>query len=184
MEENIVLVDLSDGVATVTLNRPHAMNAMTTQTLATLRRILPELAQNDAAHVVVIRGAGDRAFCSGHDLKELALVRARGPEDGDADNTAGTVELLGTFPKPTIAAVKGYVRGGGNWLAAGCDIVIAAEDATFGLFQLKFGDFAMVPMVPIMRRIGRSKVVDMLLSTDVIDAREAKAIGLVDRLLP
>ncbi|MBI2861895.1 MAG: enoyl-CoA hydratase/isomerase family protein [Chloroflexi bacterium] len=182
MEENPILIDVSDGVATFTINRPHAMNAMSTRVTSTLPQILGDLAQDDAVRVVVIRGAGDKAFCAGHDLKELVHVKLG--REGDVGNTARCIETIGTFPKPTIAAVKGYVRGGGNWLAASCDIVVAAEDATFALPQLNFGDFEALPGVPIMRRIGRSKLMDMLLTTDVIDAKEAKAIGLVDRLLP
>ncbi|MBI2861894.1 MAG: enoyl-CoA hydratase/isomerase family protein [Chloroflexi bacterium] len=182
MEDNVILVDVSEGVAIVTINRPHAMNAFNTQTTATLPLVLDDLAKNDEVRVVVIRGAGDRAFCAGHDLKELVHTKASGRSD--TQNTARLIEQIGTYPKPTIAAVKGYVRGGGNWLAASCDIVVAAEDATFALPQLNFGDFEILPGVPIMRRIGRSKLMDMILTTDVVDAKEAKAIGLADRILP
>ncbi|MBI2861896.1 MAG: enoyl-CoA hydratase/isomerase family protein, partial [Chloroflexi bacterium] len=127
MAEKDVLVSVSEGIATVTINRPHAMNAMTTHVTATIISSLQGLAQRDDVRVVVIRGAGDRAFCAGHDLKELAERSARGL-GGDTERTAGSVIAIATFPKPTIAAVRGFVRGGGNWLATSCDMVVAAED--------------------------------------------------------
>ncbi|MBI2861909.1 MAG: enoyl-CoA hydratase/isomerase family protein [Chloroflexi bacterium] len=183
MEERDILLEVSDRVAWLMINRPQARNAIRSQTSIQLLGTLRELAERDDVGCVVIRGAGDVAFCAGHDLKELAN-RFRTGEMDEARRTGVMIQTIATHPKPTIAAVKGYVRGGGNWLAASCDIVIAAEDATFALPQINFGTFEIVPMVPIMRRVGRSKVLDLLLSADMINAREAKAIGYADRLLP
>ncbi|MBI2861910.1 MAG: enoyl-CoA hydratase/isomerase family protein [Chloroflexi bacterium] len=178
-----VAANVTGGIGQLILNRPERMNAMTNQMLADMDQALRSLAGREDVRVIVVRGAGDRAFCAGRDLKEVEQLQWT-KDVSDVILMAELIEVLTVSSKPTIAAVKGYVRGWGNWLAASCDIVVACEDATFALPQINFGDFEMVPMVPIMRRIGRGKVLDMLLTADVVGASEAKEIGLVDRLLP
>ncbi|MBI2861959.1 MAG: enoyl-CoA hydratase/isomerase family protein [Chloroflexi bacterium] len=181
MEEKEVLVDVSDRVGTMTINRPHVMNAMASHTTPKMLAAVKELSERDDVGCIVIRGAGDRVFCAGHDLKEMTQQARHGV---DLHVECQIIEALANSTKPTLAAVKGYCRGGGNWVAGSCDIVVACEDATFALPQLNFSHFEVVPAAVLMRRIGRAKVMDMILTTDVIDVREAKAIGLVDRILP
>lgn len=178
-----LLLDVKDYVATITINRPDKRNAFTGPMTVQMAQMLEELKDRDDVHVVIVRGAGDQAFSAGHDLKEVA-ERHRRHDYGEPMEIFELCRLLTTLPKPTIAAVRGFVRAGANWLMASCDIVIASEDATFATPQINFGTFPTLPYVSIARRMGRSKAVDMLLTADLIDAKEAKAIGYVDRLVP
>ncbi|MBI2862590.1 MAG: enoyl-CoA hydratase/isomerase family protein [Chloroflexi bacterium] len=184
MAEDDLLIDVKDGVATITLNRPRVLNAFIKAMTAALGGILKELEAREDVRVVIIRGAGDKAFCVGNDLREEAGETKKGQRYTEVYVIGSLAQQIKTLKKPTIAAVRGYCRGGGNWLAASCDIVVAAEDATFALPQLNFGVFDLVSGVPMMQRIGRSKLLDIILTTDVINATEAKQIGLVDRLVP
>ncbi|MBI2861384.1 MAG: enoyl-CoA hydratase/isomerase family protein, partial [Chloroflexi bacterium] len=144
---------------------------------------LQELQERDDVRVVVLRGAGDKAFCAGHDLKENAQSWRVGGQGGGFVSVA-LMEVMLKYPKPTIAAVRGYVRQAGVWLSTSCDIIIAAEDANFAITGIARGYFTLQSFMPVVRRIGRSQAVYMNLVGEVIDAHEAKAIGLIDRLVP
>ncbi|MBI2862656.1 MAG: enoyl-CoA hydratase/isomerase family protein [Chloroflexi bacterium] len=183
MESQEIMLDVRDRVATITINRPHAMNAFTNKNTLQMASMVRELGQRDDVGVIVLRGAGTKAFSAGHDLKEVPQLERSGDSSELYDNFS-LVEAMVQSPKPTIAAVRGYVRAGANRVVAICDIVIAAEDATFGLFQINFGAFSVDSMVALLRRIGRSKALDLILTADVIGAREAKEIRLVDRIVP
>ncbi|MBI2861830.1 MAG: enoyl-CoA hydratase/isomerase family protein [Chloroflexi bacterium] len=182
METQEILWNVQERVATITINRPQAMNAFTNENLLQLTRLVRELGQRDDVGAIILRGAGDRAFSAGHDLKEAAELRHIGDRSG-VSASFDLLEAVVQCPKPTIAAVRGYVRGGGNRLAAMCDIVIAAEDASFGVFQINFGAFSMDTLIGLLPRVGRSKAIDLILTADVVGAREAKEIGLVDRVV-
>lgn len=178
-----MLLEVRDRVATITINRPQAMNAFTNQHTLQMAGMVRELGQRDDVGSIILRGAGTRAFSAGHDLKEVPQLERSG-DTSELYANIGLVEAIVQCPKPTIAAVRGYVRGGANRVVAVCDIVIAAEDATFGLFQINFGAFSIDSMVGLLPRIGRSKTLDLILTAEVIGAHEAKEIGLVDRLVP
>ncbi|MBI2861918.1 MAG: enoyl-CoA hydratase/isomerase family protein [Chloroflexi bacterium] len=183
-ERDAVLFEVKDSIGTITINRPEVRNALSRAMVKQMSAWLEEAATRDDVRVVVIRGAGDRAFCADHDLKELAAEARTGEEDDPSIPFAGLCLTLLSWPKPTIAAVRGFARQAGVWLCTSCDLLVAAEDATFALTSVRFGEFPFYPMVPVMRRIGRSRALDMILSIDVVEAADAKQMGLADRLVP
>lgn len=184
MSEAPVLVDVADGVARVTLNRPEVRNALNAQMLAELEAALHRLEADPAARVIVLRGAGDRAFCAGADLKGVGdrgtTLQARESFGG----LARILEHVARMRTPIIAQVHGYALAGGCGLAAGCDIVVAATDARFGLPEIKVGLLPLVVMAPILRMVGRKRAMLMILSGETVPAQEAYEIGLVSRLVP
>jgi enoyl-CoA hydratase/carnithine racemase len=179
-----LLVDIRDGVARVTLNRPDVRNALNQAMVFDLETALAALERDPAACVIVLAGAGDRAFCAGADLKG---VGDRGTTLQARESFGGLARILEAIPrmrKPVIAQVHGFALAGGCGLAAGCDIVVAADDAVFGLPELKVGLVPAIVMAPILRSVGRKRGMLMILSGEQIPAREAYEIGLVSRLVP
>jgi enoyl-CoA hydratase/carnithine racemase len=174
----------SEHVAEVIMNRPEAMNALSTDQLQQLGEAATELAADDQINVVIISSALDRAFCVGADLKER-----RGFDKNDLRRQRTVVqETFGALlkvPVPMLAAVDGFALGGGCELALSCDLIIASATAVFGLPEVGLG---LVPggggtqLLP--RRIGLNKAADLVLTGRRIGAEEAMRIGLADRLVP
>ncbi|MFL6797211.1 MAG: p-hydroxycinnamoyl CoA hydratase/lyase [Xanthobacteraceae bacterium] len=143
MSYQTLLIDKSDGVAVLTLNRPEKKNAMSPQLHEDMTAALEELRYDDAAHVLVITGAGD-SFCAGMDLKEVFHALKDQPARYDRVVRLATEwrgRTLRHFPKPTIAMVNGYCFGGAFSIVEGCDLAIAADEATFGLSEINFKGF-------------------------------------------
>ncbi|HKA63193.1 MAG TPA: enoyl-CoA hydratase-related protein [Methylomirabilota bacterium] len=184
MSEAPVLVDVADGVARVTLNRPAVRNALNLAMLTGLDAALRRLEDDPAARAIVLRGAGDRAFCAGADLKGVGergtTLQARESFGG----LARILEYMSRMRTPIIAQVRGYALAGGCGLAAGCDVVVAADDAVFGLPEIKVGLLPLIVMAPILRAVGRKRAMLMILSGEPVSAREAYEMGLVSRLVP
>jgi enoyl-CoA hydratase len=184
VSEAPVLVDVADGVARVTLNRPSVRNALNPAMLAALDAALRRLEDDVAARAIVLRGAGDRAFCAGADLKGVAdrgtTLQARESFGG----LARILEYMARMRTPIIAQVRGYALAGGCGLAAGCDVVVAADDAVFGLPEIRVGLLPLVVMAPILRAVGRKRAMLMILSGEPVTAREAYEMGLVSRVVP
>lgn len=184
MSEPVLLVEVAEGVARVTLNRPEVRNALNEALLRELESTLRRLEDDPAARVVVLRGAGDRAFCAGADLKKVAdrgtTLQARESFGG----LGRILEHMARMRTPVIAQVHGYALAGGCGLAAGADVVVAAEDATFGLPEIKVGLLPLIVMAPILRAVGRKRGLLMILSGEPVSAREAYEMGLVSRLVP
>jgi len=182
--EPILLVEVAEGVARVTLNRPEVRNALNEALLRELESTLRRLEDDPAARVVVLRGAGDRAFCAGADLKKVAdrgtTLQARESFGG----LGRILEHMARMRTPVIAQVHGYALAGGCGLAAGADIVVAADDATFGLPEIKVGLLPLIVMAPILRAVGRKRGLLMILTGEPVSAREAYEMGLVSRLVP
>jgi enoyl-CoA hydratase len=180
----ILLVQVAEGVARVTLNRPEVRNALNEALLRELESTLRRLEDDPGARVVVLRGAGDRAFCAGADLKKVAdrgtTLQARESFGG----LGRVLEHMARMRTPVIAQVHGYALAGGCGLAAGADIVVAADDATFGLPEIKVGLLPLIVMAPILRAVGRKRGLLMILSGEPVSAREAYEMGLVSRLVP
>jgi enoyl-CoA hydratase/carnithine racemase len=132
----------------------------------------------------VLRGAGDRAFCAGADLKQVAdrgtTLQARESFSG----LARVLELMARMRTPVIAQVHGYALAGGCGLAAGADIVVASDDAVFGLPEIKVGLLPLIVMAPILRAVGRKRGLLMILTGEPVPAREAYEMGLVSRVVP
>ena len=169
------------GVITLTLNRPQAFNALSDALLAALQEAIDALRNDDTARVVVIQGAG-RAFCAGHDLKEM---RAEPDEDrcNDLFGRCGKVMLgLVALPQPVIARVHGLATAAGCQLVAQCDLAVAASDARFAVSGINVGLFCSTPSVPLVRNVPRKMAMEMLLTGEFIDAATARAWGLVNRV--
>ncbi len=181
--ENII-VEREDGVATVTINRPAARNALTTPAITELRTSFAELAADSTVRVVVLRGAGDIAFCAGADLKEVATLSDIPSRRRYFGGVAEVLETIHRMPQPVIARVAGFALAGGMGLAVGCDFVLAADNAEFGLPEITLGLFPMVVMAPILRLCGPRAAVELALGGERIDVRRAFELGLVTRLVP
>jgi len=172
-------------VARVILNRPEFRNAINTETAAELREVFGKVRLDNSVKVVILTGSGI-AFSAGRDLKEFSRYTATAVEDWELRESGRLgYSFLDDFEKPTIAAVNGYALAGGCELAAGCDIRIAAESARFGLPEINFGGFPGVGATYLLPRlIGKSQALELIFTGDMIDAREALRIGLVNRVVP
>ena len=181
---SILQVEIAEGVARVTLNRPEVRNALNAALLGELESALRRLEDDPSVRVIVLRGAGDRAFCAGADLKHVGdrgtTLQARESFGG----LARILEAMARMRTPVIARVHGYALAGGCGLAAGSDIVIAADDAVFGLPEIKVGLLPLIVMAPILRAVGRKRGMLMILSGAPVSAREALEMGLVSRVVP
>ena len=182
--ETIRVSHPGDGIAEITLDRPAALNAVSSAMAAELTRACAELAAAPGVRVVVLSSAGERAFCTGADLKERA-----GMTDADIMNQRPvTRALFGAvlaLPQPAIAAVHGFALGGGCELALSCDLVVADETAVFGLPEVTVG------LVPggggtqlALRRLGPGRAADLVLTGRKVGIDEAERLGLVDRWVP
>jgi enoyl-CoA hydratase/carnithine racemase len=184
MSYETLLVDLQDGVGTITLNRPEARNALNPTVIRELGEALAALDADPQARAVVLRGAGDRAFCAGADLKgmfgESPILEARQQYAG----LVGVIERIPRMRTPVIAQVHGYALAGGCGLAAACDLVVASEDAVFGLPEIRLGLLPLVVLAPILRVASPRRVLQMVLTGGEVPAREALAIGLVSEVVP
>jgi len=184
MKYATILHEAADGVVTITLNRPEVHNAMNEQMRQELTRCFGDLATSDAARVVVVTGAGERAFSAGADIREFVEpqvpVRFR-----ESRKRVDFRQAMDRCPQPIIAAIRGYALGGGLELALACDLRIAGEDAQLGLTEV---NLAIIPggggTQRLTRLVGRGRALEMILTGARIDAREAWRIGLVERVVP
>jgi enoyl-CoA hydratase/carnithine racemase len=179
-----LLTSLDGGVARITLNRPDVRNALSRTMVEELEAALAAAEADGAARVIVLAGAGDRAFCAGADLKG---VGDRGTTLQARESFGGLARILESMTRmrtPVIAQVHGYALAGGCGLAAGCDLLIAADDAVFGLPEIKVGLLPLMVMAPILRAVGRKRGLLMILSGETVTAREAFEMGLVSRVVP
>jgi enoyl-CoA hydratase/carnithine racemase len=175
-----ILVDIEDRVAFITLDRPEVRNAINAQVQADLRAALGELRSDDAVGVVVITGAGDKAFAAGADIGQLQHYDLH---TGLASSMQRLYDEVEAFDKPTIAAVNGYALGGGCELAMACDLRIAAPSARFGLPET---NLSVLPGAGgtqrLSRLVGVGLAIDLVLTGRMLDADEALAAGLVTRV--
>jgi enoyl-CoA hydratase len=183
MPYETLLVAREGPVATLTLNRPRALNALNRRLLEELGLAIADVA-DPAVRVVIVTGAGDRAFAAGADIAELAAL---GPDDARDFAVAGQALMarIETLGKPVIAAVNGFALGGGCELAMACTLRVAADSAQFGQPEI---DLGLVPgfggTQRLTRLVGRGRALDLLLSGRRIAAAEAERIGLVNRVVP
>lgn len=180
-----VLHERTGPVARITLNRPETRNALSAEVMAGLRSALLA-AQDDAeTRVVVLTGAGDRAFCAGGDLGGSGF-HGKGflERHDDRGAFADLFRILNHLGKPVIARVRGHCLAGGFGLALGCDLVVASEDASFGTPEVKRGLMPMMIMATVFRNVGRKKGLELLLTGDRIPAREAERLGLINHAVP
>ncbi|HEX6642699.1 MAG TPA: enoyl-CoA hydratase-related protein [Thermoanaerobaculia bacterium] len=178
-----ILVEKSEGIAVVTVNRPDKLNALNAATVGELERAFRDVAADDDVRGVIVTGAGEKAFVAGADIGELAQM---GPIDGVAVSRLGqdAFRFLETMGKPVIAAVNGFALGGGMELALACHLRVASEKAKFGLPEVKLG---IIPgyggTVRLPRIVGRGRALELILTGEMIDAAEAHRIGLANRVV-
>jgi enoyl-CoA hydratase/carnithine racemase len=173
-------LEVAEGVAVLTIDRPEARNAIGLATIGALEAVLDELGASNA-QVVVVRGAGDRAFVSGGDLKELAAIRSEDQALEMAVRMRRVLDRLATLPMPVIAAINGHALGGGAEVAIAADIRVAAADIRIGFTQAKLGIMpAWGGAERLVQAVGRSRALLLVATGETLAAEEAKAIGLVD----
>ena len=184
MNYQTLLFEVKEAVAYVTINRPDKLNALNAQAKSELREAFEQCRTNDAISVVILTGAGEKAFVAGTDIRELTALN---PETGKEFSEGGqsVFNLIENLGKPVIAAVNGYALGGGMELALACHIRIAGENAKFGQPEVNLG------IIPgyggtqrLARLVGKGRGMELILTGDQIDAQEALRIGLVNKVVP
>ena len=179
-----VLYGTKDGIARITISRPEKLNALDRQTVREIDRVVASAGQDPSVGVLIITGAGEKAFVAGADIGELA---SQTPVEGTAYARAGQAVLdrLERLGKPSIAAINGYALGGGLELAMACTFRVAAESAKLGQPEVALG------IIPgyggtqrLARLVGAGRALEMILTGEPIDAREALRIGLLNRVVP
>ncbi len=179
MRYETLLLEQADGVVTVTINRPEKRNALNTRVRRELVQALDRVREDDAARVVIVTGAGARAFVAGADVREFAGRTAA--QQQAAMEERRVFDEVAAFPKPTIAMVNGYALGGGCELALACDLRVAGRSARFGQPEIKLG------LLPggggtqrLSRLVGPGRAMRMVLTGEMVAAEEAERIGLAD----
>ncbi|MSO76458.1 MAG: enoyl-CoA hydratase [Alphaproteobacteria bacterium] len=178
----LVLRHDARSVATLTLNRPAALNALSSAMMTELQAAFDAIATDPAIHVVVIAGSG-RAFCAGHDLKEIMADRRNETFRALLEQCARLMTSVVRLAKPVVARVHGIATAAGCQLVASCDLAVASTDARFATPGVNIGLFCSTPMVPLSRAVGRKHAMEMLLTGDAIDAATAHRMGLVNRVV-
>jgi len=169
------------GVVTLTLNRPQAFNALSEAMLQALQDALDAVARNDTARAVVLAAAG-KAFCAGHDLKEMRAAPSLAYYEGLFERCTAMMLTLQRLPVPVIAKVQGIATAAGCQLVAMCDLAVASSEARFAVSGINVGLFCATPSVPLSRNVGRKAAFEMLVTGDFIGADEALAQGLINRV--
>jgi enoyl-CoA hydratase len=178
-----ILLERGEARANIIINRPDKRNALNTATIAELVQAFKLCQQDPAVRVIVLSGAGDKAFCAGADLIETQQTMNEYQRFVQRETFVELFELIPSLGKPVIAAVQGLALAGGCGLAASCDFVIASEAARFGTPEINVGLFPMMISAILIRNLGRKKACDLLFTGRQIDAYEAERIGLVTRVV-
>ncbi len=184
-----ILLRENDGaVATLTLNRPEKLNALSEELMTALQAELDRIATEPATKVVILKGAG-RAFCAGHDLRQMQGKR-QAPDGGRAYYMAlfaqcsALMTTIPRLPQPVIAEVHGLAAAAGCQLVATCDMAVAASSARFGVNGINIGLFCSTPMVALSRNIGRKQAFELLTTGEFLSAERALDLGLINRAVP
>lgn len=184
MSFETLLVERDGAVAVVTINRPKVLNALNTQTISEIERVMRDLQQDDAVRAIVLTGAGEKSFVAGADINELAVLS---PAQGQQHGRRGQAvfDLIERLGKPVVAAINGFALGGGCELAMACTLRIAADSARFGQPEINLGiipGYAGSQRLP--RLVGKGRALEILLTGDMVGAARAYEIGLVNRVVP
>lgn len=179
-QEQVLLRETSNSIATLTLNRPAQRNALSLAMIRALHAALCDVAADADVKVVVIRGNGP-AFCAGHDLKEMRANDSDEALQRTFSECASMMTGIVNLPKPVIARVHGIATAAGCQLVATCDLAIAADDARFATPGVNMGVFCSTPMVALSRNVSRKHAMEMLLTGEMIDAPTAERFGLINR---
>ena len=177
-----VLFELSDGIATLTLNRAARYNTLTSDVIASLSGHLAAIADNEAVRVVLIAATG-KAFSTGHDLKEMNAHRDETFYRQLLAACSRLMQAIVALPQPVIAQVQGIATAAGCQLVASCDLAVAARSARFATNGIQNGLYCATPSVALSRVVARKHALEMLLTGDFIDAQRAAEIGLVNQVV-
>ena len=184
MSKGEVRYEVSDRIATITLSRPDKRNALTQHMFARLNEVVGDVENNGDLRVLIIRGESGSVFCAGDDLAELVAMDVVQVRDF-LIRTQGTFTRLEALPVPVVAAVEGHALGGGLELALACDLIVASSDAVLGLPETNLG---VIPglggTIRLPRRVGLGRARELVYSGRVVQADEAKNIGLVEAVYP
>jgi enoyl-CoA hydratase/carnithine racemase len=178
-----VLYDVRDHVASITINRPERRNAMSWTVITEMRRRFREARDDDAVRVVVLTGAGDKAFCAGADLTGMASGASFAELHHARGELAHLFREMYALGKPTIARVRGYALAGGFGLALACDVVVAADDAQFGTPEINVGLWPYMITVPLLRSMPPKRALELMMTGRRVGAAEAERLGFVTRVV-
>jgi enoyl-CoA hydratase/carnithine racemase len=181
--EGELLYDVDGPVATLTINRPERRNALSWSVVAELRLAFARAKSDDAVRVVVVTGAGDKAFCAGADLSGMAEGAGVAELHDGRGELAELFREMWALGKPVIARVRGYALAGGFGLALACDLIVAADDAQFGMPEINVGLWPYMITVPILRAMTPRKALELMMTGRRVDAAEAERLGIVNRLV-
>jgi enoyl-CoA hydratase/carnithine racemase len=176
--------ELADGIARLTIDRPERRNALSWSVLTEMRARVAEIRDDPAARVLVLAGAGDRAFCAGADLTGMAAGAGYLDLHDSRGEMAALFGDLWDLGKPTIARVRGFALAGGMGLALACDLVVASEDAVFGTPEIDVGLWPYMITVPLVRSMPPKKALELMMTGRRVAASEAAEIGFVNRVVP
>ena len=180
-----VLYEVAGPVARLTINRPEARNALSPEVMEGLLAAFDRAGADAAVRVVVLTGAGDKAFCAGGDLGGRGFLQKGFAErHHDRRTFADLFRRMNRLGKPVIARVRGHCLAGGFGLAIGCDLVVASDDSSFGTPEVKRGLMPMMIMATIFRNVGRKKGMELLLTGERISAADAERLGLINYAVP
>lgn len=179
----ILLSEREGAIATLTLNRPNQYNALSEEMLGELQAALDALAADQTVQVVVLAAVG-KAFCAGHDLKQMRARPEQAYYQALFEQCSRMMMTIGSLPQPVIAKVQGLATAAGCQLVATCDLAVAAEDARFATSGINVGLFCSTPAVALSRNVGRKRAFEMLMTGEFIDAPTALDYGLVNRVVP
>ena len=180
---DILLRRDSDAIATLTLNRPAARNALSMGLMQALDSELAALGEDPAVRVVIIAATGP-AFCAGHDLREIRATPTRGAYEALFALCSRLMQRIVHLPKPVIAQVQGVATAAGCQLVASADLAVAADTARFATPGVDIGLFCSTPMVALTRAVSRKAAMEMLLTGDMVTAPRARDLGLINRVVP
>lgn len=170
------------GITTLTLNRPRQYNALSSELLSALQAELDDIARDDSVRVVIIAANG-KAFCAGHDLKEMRSSDDRSFHQALFDQCGRLMLSIHQLPQPVIARVNGIATAAGCQLVANCDLAVATQDARFAVSGINVGLFCSTPAVPLSRNLPRKQALQMLLTGEFISSERAQQYGLVNEVV-
>tara|TARA_R110000782_G_scaffold178962_3_gene269795 strand:- start:3927 stop:4730 length:804 start_codon:yes stop_codon:yes gene_type:complete len=180
--DEMLLLDVDAGICKITLNRPGQYNALSVEFLTVLQNALDGIAANKAIQVVIIAANG-KAFCAGHDLKEMRSSDDREFHQSLFSQCGRMMQTINKLPQPVIAQVNGIATAAGCQLVATCDLAVAADNARFAVSGINVGLFCSTPAVPLSRNMHRKQAMQMLLTGEFIDAKTAQQYGLINEIV-
>ena len=183
MESLVLNQDLGNGIVRLTLNRPQAFNSLSESLLAALQTELERLDKDPAARIVILAAAG-KAYCTGHDLREMRADPSQEYYERLFTTCATMMMTIQHLTKPVIAEVQGVATAAGCQLVAMCDLAVAAAGSRFAVSGINLGLFCSTPSVALSRNVSRKRALEMLLTGDFISAEEARDYGLINRVVP